>query len=308
MAARYLIIGASGFVGRRLFSVLGPANAVATYHNRTVEGGIAFDAAGMRLADTVLKQHRNLTHAFILLGVTNIDACARDPRGTAGVNVAGTQRVIDDLVAAGVVPVFASSDAVFDGSRGMWAEDDMPNPILTYGRQKLEVERYLCRATPSGLVLRLAKVIGSAPGGNELLGGWVSKLESGARIRCAHDQVFSPLTVDDAVAACVKLAEAGHTGTFHVCGPRPVTRIGLLRMLVEELGRYRELAPQIEECSLRDFPFVEPRPLDTSMSPRKLYAALGRGFEDLRETCRSFAAARHAESSALKSTGRASPH
>lgn len=190
----------------------------------------------------------------------------------------------------------------------MWAEDDMPNPVLTYGRQKLEVERYLARAARSGLVVRLAKIVGSVPGGNDMLDEWVSKLESGSTIRCAHDQIFSPLTIDDAVAACVELAAAGHTGIFHVCGPRPVTRIGLLRILVQELGRYRDLAPQIESCSLRDFQFVEPRPLDTSMSPRKLYAALGRSFEDLRETCRRFAAARHAGASALPGRGRAGAH
>jgi len=293
MAPRYLIIGASGFIGARLYAVLGRTHALATYHNRPVPGAFAFDAGRMRLADAVLKQHRGLTHAYILHGETNIDKCAGDPRGTAEINVAGTKRVIDDLLEHGVTPVFASSDAVFDGSRGLWTEEDPVNPILTYGRQKAEVERYLLEKTGAGLVLRLAKVVATAPSANDMLSEWFNRLESGTEIRCARDQVLSPLAVDDAVTAFTRLAESGRSGVFHVCGPRPITRLDLLQLLVKEIRCYRELQPKITPCGLRDFNFSEPRPLDASMSPRKLYAALGRHFDDPREICRKAAAARY---------------
>jgi len=293
MVPHYLIIGASGFVGSQLYATLGRGNAVATFNRRPVHGGVAFDARSMRLADTVLKQHGGLTHAYILHGVTGIDDCANDPSGTAEINVAGTKRVIDDLLEQGVRPVFASSDAVFDGSRGLWTEEDPVNPILTYGRQKVEVERYLLGKAGAGLVLRLARVVAVAPGANDMVGEWLNRLESGETIRCASDQIFSPVTVDDAVDAMIKLTQGAHSGIFHVCGPQPVTRLQLLQMLVEEAGRHRKLAARIVPCSIRDFEFAEPRPLDTSMSPHKLYAALGRCFDDPRELCRKAAAARY---------------
>jgi dTDP-4-dehydrorhamnose reductase len=122
MASRYLIIGASGFTGSRLFSFLGPDDAVATYFKKLVAGGVFFEAASMRLADTVLKRHNGMTHAFLFHGVTNIETCAFDPQGTARVNVVGVCAVINDLIKHTIVPVFASSNAVFDGSRGMWTE------------------------------------------------------------------------------------------------------------------------------------------------------------------------------------------
>jgi len=293
LAPRYLIIGASGFVGCRLFQVLGRGNAVPTFNRRPMDGGVAFDARTMRLADVLLKWHRGLTHAFILQGVTAIDTCARDPQGTTEINVAGTKRIIDDLLEHGVVPVFASSDAVFDGSRGLWGEDDPANPILTYGRQKVDVERYLLGKSDAALVLRLAKVVAATPGAGDMLGGWLDSLENGQTIRCASDQIFSPVTVDDAADAFVRLAEGGLRGLFHVCGPRPVSRLELLRTLLAEAARYREFPERIVPCSIRDFDFAEPRPFDTSMSPHKLYAVLGKAFEDSRETCRKLAAARY---------------
>jgi dTDP-4-dehydrorhamnose reductase len=300
MAPRYLIIGASGLVGAQLYSTLGPGNAVATCHRKPVAGGVVFDAVEMRLADTVLKQHRGFTHAFVFHGVSSIDACAHDPQGTARVNVASVCAVIDDLVDHGIVPVFASSDAVFDGTCGMWTEDDPVNPVLTYGRQKVEVERYLAAKSAPSLMVRLAKVVSSAPGTGGLINEWLDQLERDDDIRCATDQIFSPADVEDVVRAVILLAEGRFTGVFHVCGPRPLSRLEFLRMVADEARRYRPASARIVPCSIRDFKFAEPRPLDASMSPRKLYAALGGGFDDMSVVCVRAAAQRYAQEATLR--------
>jgi dTDP-4-dehydrorhamnose reductase len=278
---RYLIIGASGFVGARLYAALGPAHAVATSHRKPVTGAVVFDAVTMRLADTVLRGRRGLTHAFILHGVTGIDACARDPRGTAEVNVAGTRRIIDDLVEHGIVPVFASSDAVFDGTRGMWSEGDPVHPVLTYGRQKAEVERHLAALPAPSLVVRLAKVVTSAPGAGGLINEWLDQLERPGEIRCAADQFFSPVDVADVVRALIGLAAGAYAGAFHVCGPQRLSRLEFLQMVAAEAARHRALGARIVPCSIRDFEFAEPRPLDASMSPDKLTATTGLRCADM---------------------------
>jgi dTDP-4-dehydrorhamnose reductase len=310
MAPRYLIIGASGFVGSRLYAILGRGNAVATFNRKPVHGGVAFDARSMRLADTVLKQHRGLTHAYILHGVTGIDDCANDPSGTAEVNVAGTKRVIDDLLEHGVTPVFASSDAVFDGSRGLWTEEDLTHPFLEYGRQKLDVERYLAARTKKMLILRLSKVIGTRPGANCMLDDWPNKVETGEPILCARDQVLSPISIDDTIEAFIRLAERGHTGVFNVCGPAPVTRLNFLETFIEEVSRYREVEARPVPRSLHDLKLEmhwrEARPADCSLSPRKLHATLRRYFDDPREICRKAAAARYGTGTA-QARGRRQP-
>jgi hypothetical protein len=84
-----------------------------------------------------------------------------------------------------------------------------------------------------------------------------------------------------------------------------MSRLQLLRMLLDEAMRYREFRERIIPCSIRDFDFVEPRPLNTSMSPRKLFAALGREFEDPRESCRRIAAAHFGGNAAAQGAGHA---
>jgi dTDP-4-dehydrorhamnose reductase len=297
MAPRYLIIGASGVVGARLYAMLGPENALATYCKRRIPNGIAFDAARMRLADAVLKRQKGLTHAFVMHGMTSIDACARNPLEAAKVNVESVCAVTDDLVYHGIVPVFVSSDAVFDGTRGMWTEEDVVNPILTYGRQKIQVERHLMRMRHRWTVARLAKVVTIEPDQGDILGEWMGKLEAGATIRCARDQLFSPVLLDNAVRALIRLAEGGLHGLFHLCGPRAMTRLELLETIMAEVGKYRPTTARVIPCTLRDLErelgWAERRPVDTSMSPRKLYDTLGTSFDDMSSVCRAAAARRY---------------
>src|SRR5258707_15890905 len=95
--ARYLIIGASGFIGSHLYSALGSDRAIATYNTRPIPGGIHFDPATMRLSETVLQDAPGLSHAFLLLAMSNIDECARNPELAYKINVESLQRVIDEL-------------------------------------------------------------------------------------------------------------------------------------------------------------------------------------------------------------------
>jgi len=291
---RFLVFGGAGFVGRHLYSALGAGRAIATYHSTPVEGGVYFDTASMRLRDAS-RSLDGVTAAFLLHGITKLDDCARDPAGTARVNVDGMVRLIDDLVDAGIKPIYASTDAVFDGSRGGWTEEDPPNPTLTYGRQKVAVERHLLGQTAPWIIARLSKVVGSEASTHSLLGEWLRQIDAGETIHCATDLVFTPTHVDDVAAALIRLADEPFSGVFNVCGPESMTRMELLQLLVEEVRRYRDVRPRIVACSIRDFPFLEPRPLDGSMVPTKLYRALGPSFRRMRTVCAELARSRYAD-------------
>jgi len=284
--SRFLIIGASGFIGRHLYARLGREHAIATYCQHPIAGAVYFDASQMRLSETFLRGNHGIAFAFLLGGIGKLDDCARDPEGTARVNVDGIKRMIDDLEAAGVKIIFTSSDAVFDGTRGDWTEDDPPNPILTYGKQKVAVENYLIEEGSTWVIARLAKVVGVEPGAHNLIGAWLDEIEAGRMLKCAGDQIFSPIAVEDVITALIRLAEGPFTGIFHVCGPRSMSRLDLLNMLKNEIQHYKNMEVKIVPCSIKDFSLVEERPLDLTMSPKKLYSTLGIAFEDMENVCR----------------------
>ena len=296
---RILIIGASGFIGAYLYARLGPERAIATYYHNPIAGGVYFDASRMRLSEELLRGDHGFAYAFLLGGIGKLDECARDPNGTASVNVDGIKGMIDDLEAAGVKIIFTSGDAVFDGTRGQWTEDDPPNPILTYGKQKVAVENYLIEKSSPWIIARLAKVVGLEAGAHNLIGEWLEDIEAGKTLKCARDLIFSPIFVEDAVTALVCLAEGAFTGIFNVCGPRAISRLELLNMLIKEIQRHRNVKVNVIPCSIRDLPFVENRPLNPSMSPKKLYAMLGTTFEDMESVCRRAARLRFGKQASI---------
>jgi len=258
-AQSVVLLGASGLLGGALARTLGERVAVRTHLASALPGGVRFDARSSSVAQLLKGLGARPQAAVVLLGVTNIDACAKDPKGTAAVNVQGVTRVIRELSTLEILPVFTSSDAVFDGTRASSSEEDEARPILTYGRQKLDVERFMASLEGPWLAVRLPKLL------EPVLDGWIRDLAQDKVIECATDQFFTPAAADDAAHAIVALLDKGVRGLRHIAGPERLSRRELLRAVVEEYRKFSEPRASIRECLLRDIKLAEPRPLDTSM-------------------------------------------
>ena len=275
-----LVLGASSYVGRRIFRALGPSRAIGTYRSKPFPGGIYFDATEMRLAD-VLPEDSGISQALVVYAEADIDGCKRDQQRSYDINVVSTKRVIDDLIDLGVKPIFTSSEYVFDGEQGNYAEEDVPNPTTVYGSQKFEIERFLDKRCRDYAVLRLAKVFGTEPEDGTILPNWIRQIQKGEEIRCARDQVFSPVHVDDVVAASLAVADSGLSGIYHVANSQAYSRLDMLRVLLNSMGR----DANVLECSLRDLSFLDHRPLDLSMNPGKILKTTGLEFRSVADCC-----------------------
>jgi dTDP-4-dehydrorhamnose reductase len=289
---RALIIAGSGFIGRRVAARLGE-RGVSTYCAHPSPGGLRFDATRDRLKDLLAQSGHGFTHALLLSAVADIEACARDPFAARKLNIDGMTEMLDDLLAAGIKPVFASSDYVFDGTRALWREADTAVPRTVYGAQKLAIERWLANANADHLILRYAKAVSGEPDTSCMLAQWARDILAGKPIRCADDQYFCPLFVDDLAGATVRLMEDGASGIFHVAGPQRISRLDLLRMLVGAVRRTApHIDPAVEACKLHELPFREMRPLDTSLDIGKLDGAIAWPFKPMQALCDEIAAAR----------------
>ena len=282
-----LLLGASGFLGPALLDAFGGARAVKTHCKHPVNGSRFFDARTTHISDVLAALPGKPAAAVILLGITDIDKCARDPAGSAEVNVRGIIRVIDEARALGIMPVFVSSDAVFDGSGAYWSEDDEPIPILTYGRQKLEVERHLAALPPPWIIVRLPKLISPERNARCLLSGWAEGLGRRRRILCATDQYFTPAAVPDAARAIAQLVQARAQGLYHLGGPERLSRRDLLGAVLDEYRKFEKPIAEVVDCSLRDIPVLEPRPLDTSLRSERFKADFGTSFRAAGEVARA---------------------
>jgi dTDP-4-dehydrorhamnose reductase len=287
---RALVIGGSGFVGRTLVARLGPDRAIGTWHAKPMKGMVPFDATRSRLFELLRQLPDDISHVFVPFGLVNPDQCARDPAGTAEINVASVIRVLGDVLDAGIVPVFVSTDYVYDGRKPSPAEDEPQTPNTEYGRQKAAVERWLTARSEPWLITRLSKVVSGDTATHSVLGQWVNDIRQGKPMRSATDQVFCPASVNDIAGAMIKLAENDLQGIFHVAGPESLSRYDLNVMLMDAIravdGRVRAT---VERCSLRDIPFLEERPLNTSLSTQKLRTAIAWQFQSMSNLCHEIA-------------------
>ena len=174
-----------------------------------------------------------------------------------------------------------STDCVFDGKKGEYVEEDPPNPILLYSRQKMEIEIYLQKNCDRYCILRLAKVYGDVPGDKTLFTNWIDVLSNDVEtIKCAYDQRFSPIYVEDVVSGFISAVEKGLEGIYHLAGPRAHSRMELLEMFLCKYKKYNTLDVNVVGCSIHDFELPEKRPVDVSMKPDKFIAATGLVLSD----------------------------
>ena len=280
-----LVIGGSGYIGQRLLLELGRDKAVGTFCRNRVDGGVRFDATKDRLRDLLASRPARVTHVFILHGNVAIEACAHDPVGTAEANVAGTIRIIDDAIAAGALPIYASTDYVL-GDRGAWREHEATAPQTAYGLQKQAVERYLSGLAAPWIAARLSKVVGCEPDRQSVLGQWAEDIKAQRTLRLARDQIFSPAWVGDVAAVLAKLSTSPFRGLINVAGPVAYSRLALAELL---LSRIKTVAPgitaDIVPISLHDLPFLERRPLNTSLDTQLLAATIAHRFRAMPDLC-----------------------
>jgi len=284
-----LILGGSSFVGRNIIAALGSRRTVATYCSREIDGGVFFNARSMSLPD-IVKPADEFSHALILLGDTKPDSCISDPVRSRALNIDALKSILQYLKDWNVLPVFFSTEAVFDGAAGNYRENDPPSPLMLYAQQKLEIESHIRESFGRYLIVRLSLVLGDHPSDGSLLSAWLCNIIQSKPLRCASDYICSPIYVGDVAIALSRLIDSGTSGLFHVGGPEAFSRFAIGRMLADVVAEQLGLSAELVPCSMADFDLKEDRPGDISLCSKKFQQATGIVPTGLRQVCEQLVA------------------
>ncbi|ABK43573.1 dTDP-4-dehydrorhamnose reductase [Magnetococcus marinus MC-1] len=274
--ARFLIIGASGFIGQHLLRQLGPEQCLGTYAHTPFDGGIHFDPTLID-PDQFLDLYGHVEQIYLLMAVSSLITCANDPQGSYAINVEASKAIALWCKKHQIPLLFTSSDAVFGGQQGLYDEQHIPTPLVTYGKQKREVEVFLQAHLPHlHTTVRLSKTYSSNPQDKTLLSAWVRAWQQQQPIMCATDQRFNPIHVEDAVVGMQQLMAGQHRGLYHLCGPTPVDRYQLLLDLQECYEQQLGPLPswQVKACLINELGLAETWPIDISTRIDKLLATI----------------------------------
>jgi dTDP-4-dehydrorhamnose reductase len=262
-----LVTGASGLLGGYLLQELcrqatpavawsGPSHgAVAGVALRPVDVADAAAVAGAFRED----RPAAVIHAAALSRVAD---CFHDPDRAGRVNVEGA-RVLAGLAAdARVRLVLVSTDLVFDGERGWYAERDPPSPLSVYGRTKVAAER-AALAAPGAVVARVSLLFGPGlTGRTGFFEQQAAALRAGRPLQLFEDEWRTPLSLRTAARALTALAASDIEGIVHVGGPERMSRLEMGRRLAAVLGSD---ASAIVPARREQVGAGEPRPRDTSL-------------------------------------------
>jgi dTDP-4-dehydrorhamnose reductase len=271
MIPRTIVIGAAGFVGRHLLAAyrdVDPAALGTARRREQARDGLAYldlEAPDVRPLDL---ERRGCQAAVITAAVTQIAACEDEPARSHAVNVTGTLELIRQLEQCGVLPIFLSSDYVFDGQRSEGYDDAAsPCPNTEYGRQKAAVEAALRDNGRPYLVLRLSKTYGVSKGDGTLLDAMAARLTTGQPVAAAHDQVFCPTWVGDVVRTVMEVQRRGLRGEINVSATQPWSRYEVARAVASAVKAPPEL---VHRVSLEDLPGMAGRPQCIRLIPARL--------------------------------------
>lgn len=235
-----LLTGAMGYVGgilrrhlEKRFELL-----CVDRHPPAKQDGIECDLTDAGAVRDLARRFRPeaVVHAA---GNKDIAFCETNPAEALRINCETTRNVAAAFGDRSRV-LYLSTDYVFRGDRGNYAEEDPPDPSTEYGKSKLCGETEGKRIAGGNFtILRAGAIYDLEATFPKFLR---EKLCSGNTVECFTDIVYSPTYYKDFLRAAEKLLDHGSVddGIFHACG-EPVTRFGFARSFAEAFGFDREL-------------------------------------------------------------------
>jgi dTDP-4-dehydrorhamnose reductase len=278
---RVLITGSNGLLGQKLVELFSHCSSFSLTL-ASIEEASAFASTSLPYVKVDLTQKTDVRRVIdeyepdIVINtaaMTNVDLCETNRELAWRTNVDAVENLIHACKLTGAQIVHFSTDYVFDGHNGPYAERDRPNPLSYYGRTKLASENLLATSDVPHSVIRTMVLYGVGNGVKINFALWLLKELSAERpIKVVDDQLGNPTLADDLAYAVLKIVELGRTGLYHIAGRDIVSRYDFALEFAEVFEFNKKLITPIKTSSLKQ---PAARPLKSGLITLKAETDLG---------------------------------
>ena len=281
---KLLVLGGSGLIGNALlknskneFDILTTfyKNPVAIKNVRSFQYSFPDDLNNLR--ELLEKEKPDVL--VNTMGYSNIDFCELNKSDTEMLHVEVTEKICKLCENIGTKQIFLSSDYVFDGEKGNYSEDDVPNPVNYYGLSKLKAEQLILK-NPINTIIRTS-VIYDWDYRARFFNSVIKNLQSNQAINATTDVYNSVTFLDNLVESIFKVITLNQNGIFHVVDSACVNRFEFAEMIAKIFRLDKNL---IKTVSVQDEPKnIAKRPKNACLNNSKAKKELGLNFNTIEE-------------------------
>lgn len=274
--ARILITGASGLLGLNLALQASSQHQVVGVVNRNLLVNVPFEqmTADLGSPDEVQRVLAFARPDWIIhcAAMANLEECEKNPKQAARINAWLPGMLAEQADWLGARFLHISTDAVFDGERGDYREEDAPNPLSVYARTKLEGEQAVMAANPQALVARVNFYGWSLSGRRSLAEFFFNALSRGQGVRGFTDIFFCPLLVNQLADLLLEMLDGGGSGLYHTVSSEAISKYAFGVAIARRFGLDTDL---ITPASWKDGGLSARRSPNLTLNSEKLAAHLG---------------------------------
>ena len=261
---KILVTGASGLLGSKIKAFAGENRNVIPTH-RTLSlfpNSVKLDVTDKTETFQIIRELK--PHIVVHTAAeTNVDRCEIEKESAWKTNVEGTVNVAEACAKMSVKLVYISTDYVFEGKKGLYMEEDKPNPVNYYGLTKLKGEESIRKLCKDYVIARTSVLYGWHPSKANFATWITERLEHGKTINVVYDHYNSPTLADNMAEALLEVIDINLKGVYHIAGSQRINRYDFAVKIARTFGlESRRIRPiKMEELKV----WKAKRPPDSSL-------------------------------------------
>ncbi|NOY09695.1 MAG: SDR family oxidoreductase [Spirochaetes bacterium] len=288
MAKKILITGGAGFVAGNIikqslnFTLLSSGQkeeiritALDKYRAVYKQNNLVWLTADLLEKNNLQRILKNSNPDVIihLAALSDIDYCEANKGIAEKINVGVTKILVDFCSDTGCRLIYFSSDSVFDGKKGLYKEEDIPEPLHFYGKTKIASENIIRETIDNYVIIRPSLIMGLPvfEEGNSFLRRMIKSLKRGEQAAFPKAEIRSPVDAITLSRSVLELSLISYRGYLHIAGNDILTRYDMAKRIAEKLNYPGSL---IIDKKPKVLSGRAPRPADVSLDNSKAKGVL----------------------------------
>ncbi|KHE92596.1 MAG: NAD(P)-dependent oxidoreductase [Candidatus Scalindua rubra] len=272
-AGKVFITGAGGMLGNAIYPYFAAMfnDVLASDKDVNEDWLVKLDVRDDVGISNTFKEYRP-SIVLHLAAETNLEFCETHPDVAIATNVDATETIAKLSKEYGSTLIYISTAGVFDGTKkGLYTEEDNPNPIMVYGQTKYDGELKALKYCPKTYVVRAGWMMG---GGRNKEKKFIYKIlqqiAAGKKTIYAVDNRWgTPTYTYDFAMNLFKLLKTEKYGTYHMVCEGDGTRYDVAKEILHICNRDDITLTPVESDYFKDDYFA-PRPVSEMMYNKNL--------------------------------------